>query len=106
MAAGPLDVLSLADARDELRVEASNDDGTSPFDSRLIATIGDAVSFVEAETGRALTGDDAMDPIPGAIRRAVIMATRFFYNGGDEIPPRAALYALLRPFRLLSRVRA
>ena len=97
-----LELLPLADARDELQVEMLAD-GTSPFDGRITREIAAAVSWVERESGRSLIGDDAMDPTPPALIHACVAVCRTFYNGGEEITARNIAFALIRPWRRLGR---
>ena len=94
-----LQLLTLSDARDELRVE-----DTTAFDSRITAEIAAAVDFVQREIGDTvkLTGDDADDDVPPSLRQAVICTVRIFYSGEVD-PSFRAVFTLLRPWRQLAR---
>lgn len=41
-------------------------------------------------------------PVPPALRAACVLALRQLYDGGGEIRPAAAIYALLQPWRRLA----
>ena len=92
-----LDVLSLADAKAEMRAE-----DTTAFDRRITMNIEAAVDLVSRETGLTLVGDDATEA-PPAVRQAVVAALRTFYSGEVDISPRNAMHQLMRPHRRLAR---
>ena len=98
MAATAAEIVSLDAIKRELRFDAS-DDGAQ--DDLLEAQIKAAVSFVSREISRPLLdeGDDEADEVPPALRQAVILCVRQFYDGYAEIRPTAAFYALIAPWR-------
>ena len=98
MAATATEIVSLDTVKLELRFD-STDDGSQ--DDMLTAQIGAAVSFVSREISRPLLdeGDDEADEVPPALRQAVILCVRQFYDGRPEIRPTAAFYALIAPWR-------
>ena len=99
MAATVTEIVSLDAIKRELRFDASTDDGSQ--DDLLTAQIEAAVSFVSREISRPLLdeGDDEADEVPPALRQAVILCVRQFYDGHPEIRPTAAFYALIAPWR-------
>ena len=96
MAATAAEIVSLAAIKRELRFDSRTDDGSQ--DDMLTAQIEAAVSFVSRETSRPLL-DGAADEVPKALKQAVILCVREFYNGYAEIRPTAAFYALIAPWR-------
>ena len=94
MAATATDIVSLDEIKFELRFD-STDDGSQ--DDMLTAQIEAAVSFVSREISRPLL--DEADEVPPALRQAVILCVRQFYDGHPEIRPTAAFYALIAPWR-------
>ena len=98
MAATATKIVSLDAIKRELRFD-STDDGSQ--DDMLTAQIEAAVSFVAREISRPLLdeGDDEADEVPPALRQAVILCVRQFYDGATEIRPTAAFYALIAPWR-------
>ena len=95
MAAMAAEIVSLDEIKRELRFDDS-DDGSQ--DDMLTAQIEAAVSFVARETSRPLL-DGAADEVPQALKQAVILCVRQFYDGHAEIRPTAAFYALIAPWR-------
>ena len=79
------DVLSLATAKEQLRITGAD------ADVIVTTAIGAAVSFVADATGASLEAIAAS----GTLRMAVVYATREFFNGHREIPPRHAIFTLL-----------
>ena len=94
MAATATEIVSVADIKRELRFDDS-DDGSQ--NDMLTAQIEAAVSFVSREISRPLL--DEADEVPPALRQAVILCVRQFYDGYAEIRPTAAFYALIAPWR-------
>ena len=96
MAVTAAEIVSLDEIKRELRFDSRTDDGSQ--NDMLTAQIEAAVSFVSRETSRPLL-DGAADEVPKALRQAIILCVRQFYDGHPEIRPTAAFYALIAPWR-------
>ena len=98
MAVTATEIVSLDAIKRELRFDDGDDDSQ---DDLLTAQIEAAVSFVSREISRPLLdeGNDEADEVPPALRQAVILCVRQFYDGYAEIRPTAAFYALIAPWR-------
>ena len=88
-----LQILPLATMRAELRIpDDSHDDLVT---GQIVA----AFNFISELTGRGYS--DLGNP---ALRSAAVLMVRTLYNGGAEIKPSAAVYALVDPFRNIAGV--
>lgn len=83
-------IVSVADVKVELRISP----GVSSHDALLESHVEAASAFVARHTG--LTVDDTS---PLALRQAVILCVRQFYDGYREIRPGEAFFALIAPYR-------
>ena len=92
-----IDVVSLDTMKAELRINT----GVTDHDALLIRQIGAAVSFVESAVSfvESKTGATLDAASPEALKQAVILLVRQFYDGYREIRPTEAFYALIAPYR-------
>ena len=79
------DILSLATAKEQLRIT------TDDADDIVTTAIQGAVAFVSDATGADL---EAIAQSP-TLKQAVIAVTRSLYNGFEDIPPNHVAYALM-----------
>ena len=94
MATAATDIVSLDEIKRELRIGATDN---SQHDL-LTAQIEAAVSFISREISRPLL-EGEVDDVPKALKQAVVLCVRQFYDGYAEIRPTAAFYALIAPWR-------
>lgn len=76
---------------EELKVQLRIDDDDGDSDAIVTEALEAAVSFVKSLGG---VTEDEINENP-ALRHAVIIASREFFNGFRELPPTHAVYAII-----------
>ena len=84
------DILTLVTARQQLRLGSSSGEN-DPYDAIVVAAVRSAVGFVADAADVTLAEIAASD----TLKQAVIVATRHFFNGYEEIPPLSAIWSLI-----------